>query len=98
MLEKIVVCIFLAALILTGCGMNYLISTPTVDDSSWFYKIEDTPLVYDKDTRIVYYLFSSKSNRRGYGYMAPYYNEHGQMCYYVDGQIIPIEEALIDAD
>ncbi len=30
--------------------------------------------------------------------MSPYYNEHGQMCYYVDGQVIPIEEVLIDAD
>ena len=30
--------------------------------------------------------------------MCPYYNEHGQMCYYVDGQIIPIEEVLIDVD
>ena len=27
----------------------------------------------------------------GASYMAPYYNEHGQLCRYIDGEIIPIE-------
>ena len=31
-------------------------------------------------------------------HMSPYYNKHGQMCYYVDGRVIPIREVLIDAD
>lgn len=45
----------------------------------------------------MYYLFSKSGGNHAYGYMSPYYNEHGQMCYYVDGQVIPIEEVLIDA-
>ena len=36
------------------------------------------------NTRIMYYWLHS-------GYMSPYYNEHGQLCRYVDGKIIPIE-------
>lgn len=55
-------------------------------------------MVYDKNTHVMYYLFSKGVGKRGYGYMSPCYNEHGQMCYYVDGQVIPIEEVLIDAD
>ena len=46
----------------------------------------------------MYYLFSKCTGNQGYGYMSPYYNEHGQMCYYVDGQIIPVEEVLIDVN
>ena len=82
------VCVLLAAIILTGCSTS-------VKDS--FYRIGDTPVVYDKDTHVMYYLFSKSGGNHTYGYMSPYYNEHGQMCYYVDGQVIPIEEVLIDA-
>lgn len=46
----------------------------------------------------VYGVFSKCTGNQGYGYMSPYYNEHGQMCCYVDGQVIPIEEVLIDVD
>lgn len=66
-------------------------------ENDWFYRIGDTPVVYDKDTHVMYYLFSKSGGNHAYGYMSPYYNEHGQMCYYVDGQVIPIEEVLIDA-
>ena len=67
-------------------------------ECNWFYRIGDTPSVHDKDTHIMYYLFGKGAGYTGYGYMSPYYNKHGQMCYYVDGQIIPIEEVLIDVD
>lgn len=86
------VCVLLAAIMLTGCSYktdaNGNVET---GDFNWYYQIRNTPLVYDKDTKIMYY----REYRFG---MCPYYNEHGQMCYYVDGQIIPIEEVLVDVD
>lgn len=93
------VCVLLAAIILTGCSTRAKDSVGNVTVANdWFYRIGDTPMVYDKDTHIMYYLFGKGAGYTGYGYMSPYYNKHGQMCYYVDGQIIPIEEVLIDVD
>ena len=45
--------------------------------NDWFYRIGDTPMVYDKDTHIMYYLFGKGAGYTGYGYMSPYYNEYG---------------------
>lgn len=93
------ICVLLAAIILTGCSTSVKNSVGNVAvENGWFYRINDTPMVYDKDTHIMYYLFYIGANSQGYSYMSPYYNEHGQMCYYVDGQIIPVEEVLIDVD
>lgn len=90
--------VLLAAIILTGCSTSVKDSVGNVAvENGWFYRISDTPMVYDKDTHIMYYLFSKIGNQ-GCSYMSPYYNEHGQMCYYVDGQIIPVEEVLIDVN
>lgn len=93
------VCILLASIILTGCSTSVKDSVGNVAvENGWFYRINDTPMVYDKDTHIMYYLFCRSTGNQGYGYMSPYYNEHGHMCYYVDGQIIPVEEVLIDVN
>lgn len=93
------VCLLLAAILLTGCATNVEDSVVEIArENSWFYRISDTPMVYDKDTHIMYYLFSKSGGNHAYGYMSPYYNEHGQMCCYVDGQIIPVKEVLIDVD
>lgn len=93
------VCVLLAAIMLTGCSTSVKDPVENVAaENNWFYRISDTPMVYDKDTHVMYYLFSKYFGNQGYGYMSPYYNEHGQMCYYVDGQIIPVEEVLIDVD
>lgn len=97
--KNTVVCVLLTAIILTGCSTSAKDSVGNVAvENGLFYRISDTPMVYDKDTRIMYYLFSKYGGSQGFGYMSPYYNEHGQMCYYVDGQIIPVEEVLIDVD
>lgn len=98
--EKIAICVFLAALMLTGCSTKIkdTSGSTAIDSDGWFFRINDTPMVYNRETRIMYYLFNRAAGYNGYGYMSPYYNEHGQMCYYVDGQIIPIEEALMDVD
>lgn len=72
---------------LVGCAKSDSYGNTSVDKYNWFYRIEGTPMVYDKDNQVVYY-----KDRAGHqGYMAPYYNEHGRLCRYVDGQIVPIE-------
>ena len=89
--EKIIICVFLAVIMLTGCSDTDANGNETVDDFKYFYRLGNSPIVYERDTKIMYYMIYN-------GYMSPYYNENGQMCYYVDGQIVPIEEALIDVD
>ena len=56
----------------------------TVYNGSSLCSIYNTKLIYDENTRIMYYWLHS-------GYMSPYYNEHGQLCRYIDGKITPIE-------
>lgn len=83
------------ALIATLClclGIGILASIPRKNDvgdkivynGSSLYSIYNTKLIYDENTRIMYYWLHS-------GYMSPYYNEHGQLCRYIDGKITPIE-------
>ena len=53
------VCVLLAAIILTGCSTSVKDSVGNVaKENGWFYRIGDTPMVYDKDTHVMYYLFS----------------------------------------
>lgn len=39
-------------------------------------------LSYDKETKIVYYYFTNRSNQTGYGFMSPYYSENGKLVKY----------------
>lgn len=71
-------------LVLTGCKTETDNYGNKKNDG--FYYIGDT-MAYDENTHVVYYKFVSGN----LGYMSPYYNEHGQLCRYVDGQIVPIE-------
>ena len=83
------------ALIATLClclGIGIWASIPRKNDvgdkivynGSSLCSIYNTKLIYDENTRIIYYWLHS-------GYMSPYYNEHGQLCRYVNGEITPIE-------
>ena len=51
-------------------------------------------LVYNLDTRVVYYMFSTRESAGysgyGYSYFAPYISKNGNFCKYDDGQIIEI--------
>lgn len=83
----------LACSVLTGCATTVdpeTGSTVTVNASCPY--LASIPgkaaLVYDVNTRIVYYQFSG-----GYkGYMSPYLGENGHACQYVDGKITEIKE------
>lgn len=48
-------------------------------------------LVYDVDTSIVYYMFSTfQYAGYGYGYFGPYLSKNGLPCQYVNGEIVEI--------
>ena len=57
-----------------------------------------TDLVYDTDTKIVYYKFVDESNcsrigklKNSYvGYMSPYLGYHGRPCRFIDCEIVEI--------
>lgn len=55
-----------------------------VYNGSSLYSISNTKLIYDENTKLIYYWLHN-------GYMAPYYNENGQLCRYIDGSIVPIK-------
>ena len=73
-------------------GIGFLTSIPYKNDAgdnavyngSSLYSISNTKLIYDENTKVIYYWLYN-------GYMSPYYNEHGQLCRYIDGEIVPIE-------
>ena len=50
-----------------------------------------TYLVYDPDTLVIYYQEENGIGYKGFGYMAPYYSEHGKLCRWVKNKIIEIE-------
>ena len=51
-------------------------------------------LVYDVDTRVVYYMFTTKesygNSGYGYSYFSPYISENGRFCRYVNDKIVEI--------
>ena len=59
---------------------------------------DTTNLVYDSETKVVYYQFSrfrdiptmGSIGRVGQGYMSPYISENGKFCRFVDNKIIEI--------
>lgn len=83
--NTIVTCVILLCLLL---GISIWAFIPHKDDTGdsteTLYRISDTELIYDNNIRVVYYYLYN-------GYMSPYYNAHGQLCRYVDGEITPIE-------
>lgn len=50
-----------------------------------------TYLVYDPDTLVIYYQEKDGIGYKGFGYMAPYYSEHGKLCRWVKNKITEIE-------
>lgn len=84
----ILISICLIGCLLTCCGTKEDQYGNWADDcNDNFYHI-NTSIVYANDTKVMYYFVNYGG---GTTYMAPYYNEHGQLCRYVDGSIIPIE-------
>lgn len=91
--SAVIITVITAIVIIAGVSVLSYSSKNTEGDKSadvydWFYRISDTPMVYEKNTRVMYYC---TGNGNYSGYMSPYYNEEGKFCRYIDGKIIPIE-------
>lgn len=80
----VVLCLCLCVGIFASIPRKNNIGDKSVYNGSSLYRISDTELIYDENTRVVYYWLYN-------GYMAPYYNKHGQLCRYIDGEIVPIK-------
>ena len=50
-----------------------------------------TYLVYDPNTLVIYYQEKDIYGSKGFGYMAPYYSEHGKLCRWIDNKIVEIK-------
>ena len=56
-----------------------------------------TDLVFDTDTRIVYYKFEEnfsnfKINDKNLGFMSPYLGSHGRACRFINCEIVEIHK------
>ncbi len=81
------------AVVLTACSATTNKADFTSGDISNFKNVEGEDfLVYDRDTKVVYYLFSTCSGYNGYGYLAPYIGENGNFCRYINGKIVEIQK------
>ncbi len=53
-------------------------------------------LSFDTNTKVIWYMFSTREyigyQGYGYSYFAPYVNENGKFCRYIDGEIVEITE------
>lgn len=81
---------------LTGCGepQSNEVDKASLEFSNLKTIDEKEHLAYDLDTKVVYYMFSSKeySGYQGYGYsyFSPYISENGKFCRYIDNKIVEI--------
>lgn len=83
----VIVAIILFIFVLEKTEKNY-----NDENNNWFQQVDNYDyLVYDPETRIVYYRQKEMSGYKGFGYLAPYYSECGFLCRYVNGQIVEIE-------
>ena len=73
-------------LMLTACSKN-----DNDIEINGFTAIEKDFLYYANDTHIVYYLVSSRTSYRGFGFMSPYYDSNGKMCKYENRGMVEIK-------
>ena len=83
---------FAAIVCISGCSMTTA-GDKNYNTNSNFVSVEGSKdLYYYSDTGIIYVIFNEASGYQGYGYAAPYYSENGNLCKYIDGQIIELTE------
>ena len=92
-----IVCAILMCSSLTACDSDasiYFTDPPVNGEAlelSNFKTVDGKDyLVYDDDTRVVYYMIFTARAYSGYGYLAPYISENGNYCRYVDDEIVEI--------
>lgn len=80
----VVICLCFGIGIWASIPRKNNVGDKSVYNGSSLYSISNTKLIYDENTKVIYYWLHN-------GYMAPYYNENGQLCRYIDGSIVPIK-------
>ena len=82
---------------LTGCGSEIYDTTDSLAiilEEYGFHTIPgENDLVYDMDTRQVYYLFCARISEKGnntcsYSFFGTFRNENGKTCKYVGGELV----------
>lgn len=89
-MKKAIIAILMSLMVfsLVGCGAKTVCGN--ISDVS-LYEIEsENGLVYDKDTRIVYYMIQNGIGDLSTGFMSPYYSENGRLCKYENDKIVEI--------
>lgn len=72
---------------LAGCGSQTYHDVNGDSKSIKFGRITDI-LIYDNETKIVYYKYAN-----GYeAYMSPYISKDGRYCKYKNGKVVPLEK------
>lgn len=86
----------LCACVLSGCSDGEISYAEGADKAArelgGFKQIDGKDfLTYDKDTKVIYYMFVSRElNGYSYTYFAPYINENGNFCRYINDEIVEI--------
>lgn len=98
MRKRTLILLVLVALLtctLTACGTSATDVDKSAIEMGNFKTIDSNEsLVYNLDTRVVYYMFSTYIttgyNGYGYSYFAPYISENGKFCRYINDEIVEI--------
>ncbi len=99
MRKRTLILLVLVALLtctLTACGSTYVddVDKSAIETSNFITIDSDKSLVYNLDTRVVYYMFSTSkvvvNAGFGYSYFAPYISENGKFCRYINDEIVEI--------
>lgn len=82
-MKKIIIILgILMCFSLTGCTRTNS-GSKDYDIHSHLIPIEgENDLYYYSSTHVVYIVFNEVEGSSGYGYMAPYYSENGNLCIY----------------
>lgn len=89
-MKKVVIAILASFMIFSLVGCSATTARGDISDIG-LYEIEsENGLVYDKDTRIVYYMIQNGIGDSLTGFMSPYYSENGRLCKYENDKIVEI--------
>lgn len=76
------------------------VNTEEIENMDFTVINAEKGLVYDNDTKIVYYMLNTTRGggnaRYGFGYMSPFYSKNGELCKVVDGEIVDGEIVEVD--
>lgn len=97
-MKKRLVSVFVLAILFLGilgavgaCSMANPKDNAALEMANFKSIDEERHLVYDKDTKVVYYMFSTfEPGGYSYSYFAPYISENGRNCRYIEGEIVEI--------